>query len=436
MSHDVERRLPPVFPAKRTLFSGRRVSVADLVAMDQLVGDQSPVASYLVAEGDGDALYLLFRKGRVYSAGRHEEGRLESLSVREWMAHLLDKSAGERTFDLFEVDPAVLLLIAVHFQKRPQLSVTTDLANPEEILGKVEAGGVDAVIAIVDGALRHVVFCKAGRPARFHVAGEIAVPDEDSLAESITVFCFDRGSARTLALEVYDDLEVAPAADHGLELTRYAATGGSAPRYQLALYEGSNHVETRVFHADRCVIGRGRDCDLRLDDNAVSRAHAVIEWRRGDLVLRDIDSDNGTQLNGEALLGQHTLRAGDEVRVGRTRLVFKLLPRSGRSAAEDTVHLDPGIARERVVYLGKVFDVPAGGLIIGAGVIADIRIRGPLVRERQVHIFRDDEGRFWLEHLGGWRRVLVNDRAVRRCALETGDLIRLAGERMRFYNTD
>jgi predicted component of type VI protein secretion system len=72
--------------------------------------------------------------------------------------------------------------------------------------------------------------------------------------------------------------------------------------------------------AERTVVGRAPDADIRLDDEAVSWNHLEIE-RRGDVLLvTDLDSRNGTALNGESLDRPRRLRDGDTLLIGGHRL--------------------------------------------------------------------------------------------------------------------
>jgi len=72
--------------------------------------------------------------------------------------------------------------------------------------------------------------------------------------------------------------------------------------------------------AERTVIGRSPDADVVLDDEAVSWNHLEIE-RRGDVLLAtDLDSSNGTALNGEPLDRPRRLRGGDVLTLGGHRL--------------------------------------------------------------------------------------------------------------------
>ncbi|MBV8639171.1 MAG: FHA domain-containing protein [Candidatus Eremiobacteraeota bacterium] len=73
------------------------------------------------------------------------------------------------------------------------------------------------------------------------------------------------------------------------------------------------------------VIGRGCDVQLVLADPEVSRRHARLETQDGTVFLRDLESSNGTFLNGRRLTSAIELREGDEVDVGTTRLVVEKL---------------------------------------------------------------------------------------------------------------
>ncbi|MBI2897236.1 MAG: sigma 54-dependent Fis family transcriptional regulator [Deltaproteobacteria bacterium] len=71
--------------------------------------------------------------------------------------------------------------------------------------------------------------------------------------------------------------------------------------------------------ADRTVVGRAVDCDLVLDDETVSDRHFEIAWNDTDLVLRDLESRNGTYVNGLKVTTT-SVGPGVVVQIGRTRL--------------------------------------------------------------------------------------------------------------------
>ena len=74
------------------------------------------------------------------------------------------------------------------------------------------------------------------------------------------------------------------------------------------------------------VIGRSRECDLRIADGNASRRHAEVVRDGNDYVVVDLGSTNGTELNGRRVT-RETLTDGDRITIGATDLVF------GRSSA-------------------------------------------------------------------------------------------------------
>ncbi len=83
---------------------------------------------------------------------------------------------------------------------------------------------------------------------------------------------------------------------------------------------GASVVEMRETER-QIVIGRDDSCDLVIDADTVSRRHAEISWRNDEAHLRDLGSRNGTRVNGERVAAA-TLTAGDEIGIGRFRIIF------------------------------------------------------------------------------------------------------------------
>jgi len=63
------------------------------------------------------------------------------------------------------------------------------------------------------------------------------------------------------------------------------------------------------------LVGRSRRCDIVLDDPGVSRRHARLVFRDGSWVLQDLQSTNGTTVNG-VQVGRCQLRPGDSLTLG------------------------------------------------------------------------------------------------------------------------
>ena len=69
------------------------------------------------------------------------------------------------------------------------------------------------------------------------------------------------------------------------------------------------------------VIGRSRECDLRVVDGNASRRHAEVVQEGAGYVVVDLGSTNGTELNGRRITREQ-LSDGDRITIGATDLVF------------------------------------------------------------------------------------------------------------------
>lgn len=113
----------------------------------------------------------------------------------------------------------------------------------------------------------------------------------------------------------------------------------------LALLVGGVVVNRFELDKPTLSIGRKPDNDVQIDDKAVSSRHAVIEKRKSpyiegleDIILRDLDSTNGTFVNGQQVR-ETLLKADDEIRIGWS--TFKLMD-YGRPDFEATAYILPG----------------------------------------------------------------------------------------------
>ncbi|WP_249011300.1 DUF3662 and FHA domain-containing protein [Conexibacter sp. DBS9H8] len=76
--------------------------------------------------------------------------------------------------------------------------------------------------------------------------------------------------------------------------------------------------------ASGVTIGRSRQCEIVIDDPNVSRRHAEVRPRGGAWVLTDLESTNGSLLNGRRIRQPESLSAGDEIEIGTSLIRFEL----------------------------------------------------------------------------------------------------------------
>lgn len=84
----------------------------------------------------------------------------------------------------------------------------------------------------------------------------------------------------------------------------------------------------RLEVADELVLGRGEAADVVVDDSEISRRHVVLRPAGDTVEIEDLDSLNGTWVNGERLDDPRRLMSGDVVRLGSSQLELASAPAS------------------------------------------------------------------------------------------------------------
>ena len=100
----------------------------------------------------------------------------------------------------------------------------------------------------------------------------------------------------------------------------------------LRVIGGKNDGREIAIAVPRFIIGRGETAHLRPASDLVSREHCAIEVNEDQVTIFDLDSRNGTFVNGNQLTQPHIARSGDSVRIGR--LQFQLMIDPAKAAAK------------------------------------------------------------------------------------------------------
>ena len=183
---------------------------------------------------------------------------------------------------------------------------------------------------------------------------------------------------------------------------------------------GRSGRELRTLDAERVTVGTLESNDVVLDADGVSRVHAVFE-RFGDTwCVRDLGSRNGTFVNGGRIIGERALHSGDEIVLGRLRLLFHGPARGTETAA--IAQPPPLTPRERDVLLalcrplltGDAFTEPASIRAIAAELV----VSEAAVKQHLSRLY----DKFDVGAQGERRRVQLANAAVSRGAVKLGDL--------------
>jgi pSer/pThr/pTyr-binding forkhead associated (FHA) protein len=91
----------------------------------------------------------------------------------------------------------------------------------------------------------------------------------------------------------------------------------------LVLFKKDGSQKTFSLSSDTTVIGRRHDCDLIIPLTVVSKEHCQLSQNKEAVKIRDLDSRNGTFLNGKRI-NEATIRAGDYVRIGPLTFLLQI----------------------------------------------------------------------------------------------------------------
>ncbi len=90
---------------------------------------------------------------------------------------------------------------------------------------------------------------------------------------------------------------------------------------KLVVTTAGNATREVLLDKERITIGRRDDNDIRLDDGATSGHHAAVITVMNDSFLQDLNSTNGTFINGKRIQ-KHALHNGDVIVIGRARIEY------------------------------------------------------------------------------------------------------------------
>lgn len=124
---------------------------------------------------------------------------------------------------------------------------------------------------------------------------------------------------------------------------------------KLFWLQPDNTIVEFPLSAEQNVIGRGGRSDIRIKHPGISAEHALIRIVDAVATIEDMDSTNGTRVNGRHVK-RHTLRHGDQIEIGRERLMyFAELDSASRFAQPepDTPYSEPGAQVKTVVTDSK-----------------------------------------------------------------------------------
>lgn len=222
---------------------------------------------------------------------------------------------------------------------------------------------------------------------------------------------------------------------------------------KLTVTDANGVTKEVPLNKERVTIGRAPDNDIPFPgDKAVSGHHAVVITILQDSFLEDLDSTNGTQVNGKQV-AKHPLSNGDVIMIGRNSLKYQGESGGEEDDFEKTMIIRPGqMGAAFDASVNKAAPAPAappptpmvGKLKVASGPNAgkELLLTKALTTlgrpgDQVAAITRRADG-YYIVHVGGQgggvKRPVVNGKEidVQAVKLSANDTIELAGTRMNF----
>jgi len=96
------------------------------------------------------------------------------------------------------------------------------------------------------------------------------------------------------------------------------------PPLTLTFEDHTNELKTKHFRNPEIMLGRDPHSEIYLENKTVSAHHARLSYHHGQWWLEDLQSTNGTTLNGEDVETPTIVISGDEIRCGDSPLKVRL----------------------------------------------------------------------------------------------------------------
>lgn len=204
---------------------------------------------------------------------------------------------------------------------------------------------------------------------------------------------------------------------------------------------------------DKTTLGRRPYNDIVIDNLAVSGEHAVLQMAGNDVFIEDLNSTNGTYINGKAIKKQ-LLQHNDTVEIGKYKIKYLGVETSDY---EKTMVIKPGqpmpataTAAEPPSFAHTAPMASGFGALTGAATAASIKVLNGAAVGREVALTKvvttvgkpgvqvasitKRPGGYVFAHVEGGARPMVNGNPIagEPVHLRNGDVIELAGTQMQF----
>ncbi len=165
------------------------------------------------------------------------------------------------------------------------------------------------------------------------------------------------------------------------------------------------------------IIGRDQTADVYLENRALSRKHAQLEKRGAGIWIRDLDSQNGTYVNGERIEEAMPLSSDDAIQLGRYEVYIEGVKEAAADTVVFTVTNNEG--KQRYALVGEE-------IIVGRSPSCDIPITHKGISRKHFKLSSEDT-QWFIEDLGSQNGTRLNGTLIEeRSPFSVGDVVQIS----------
>ncbi len=336
------------FPEGQTVFKDKPFTPEFFtLTLDEIDNAGESFIGIIRVDEQDSVYFLFFLKGDAYAAGCLKKGEPESLSINDFLEHMSNLQKGS-TISLLKIDPVLFKGMLVFLQREPSIRVSTESINLDDLFSQIKGDGVTTFLILKSGNRYNFFYFHFGQPKMAHLADSSQVVDGIAVAERMLMYAYPEDKT-PVEMFVYSDIKTTEASDTAeakhsvmkdaiMQRTKETvkeelpvpeeeiaeekvpadkAQTGRPGRIRIEII-GGVHKGNKFNVPLPCSVGR-RDADIRIRDMTISKRHISFEASEDKIILKDLNSTNGTFLNGQEVR-EAVLSDGDIIQIGDTSL--------------------------------------------------------------------------------------------------------------------
>jgi pSer/pThr/pTyr-binding forkhead associated (FHA) protein len=174
------------------------------------------------------------------------------------------------------------------------------------------------------------------------------------------------------------------------------------------------------LHEGTFAVGRSGACEICIPVSSISRKHAAVTLREDTVWVEDLDSLNGTYINGTRIAEPTRLTPGEVVSLGELELRLQVAGQGDEPIPEAWLQvISTGLKGLNIV-------VPPPSAIIGRSHTADVQLNHPTVSRAHTLLRYSTDNKAWMiEDMSSSNRTYLDEVPVSQSVLEGGERIRV-----------